>query len=174
MNKLYIIFFTVLLIPIFVSTASAQIIQTDVSMDDMDDIDDSKYRASGVSVIRNADGDLISLAKVDAGRYLDHPIIDEFLKNSPLAELVNKGKLGKDTVSHDKVEVLYRNPICADQTFDVPGFYDKCDWHHRAFNSICAVTQEEIGYQIFMGLNHNFLVKSGYEVITYWDVFTRD
>jgi len=174
MKKLYVIFFTVLLIPIFISTASAQIIQTDVHLGDMKDIDDSKYRASGISVIRNADGELISLAKIDAARYLDHPIIDEFLKTSPLSELENKGKIGENTVNHYKVDVLYDNPVCAKETFDVPGFYDRCNWYHRAFSSVFAVTQGEMGYQIFMGLNHSFLVKSGYEVITYWDVFTRD
>ena len=45
----------------------------------MDKIGESKYKASGVSVLRNSDGELISVVRVDATRYLDDPIVDKFL-----------------------------------------------------------------------------------------------
>ena len=79
MKKIYIIIFSVLIIPVLVSTVNAQTLDVDVHVGDLKDIEESKYKASGVTIIRNAEGELISVVKVDASRYLDDPIIDEYL-----------------------------------------------------------------------------------------------
>ena len=175
MNKVFTIIFIILLIPALVYAVNAEMLEIDVGVNDMDEIEESKFRASGVSVIRNSSGELIGLAKVDATEYLDDPIIDTYLDDeNPNVNLVEKGTIGTNTISHYRSEVLYYNPICAVETLNVPGFYDRCNWYHRAFNTIFGLTHEGVNYQIFSGLNHSFLVKSGYEVTTYWDIFSRD
>ena len=174
MKKIYAIIFVVLIIPVLVSTVNAQILQVDVDLDELKDIEESKYKASGITTIRNIEGELISVVKVDAGRYLDHPIIDEYLTTAPTATLIKKGMLGTDAVSHYRVVVGYMNPDCSEIIFDVPGFNDKCDWYQSVFSTLFMIADEEVEYIIFRGLNHNFIVKSGYDITTYWDVFTRD
>ena len=174
MKKIYAIIFVVLIIPVLVSTVNAQILQVDV--DELKDIEESKYKASGVTITRNAEGELISVVKVDAARYLDHPIVDEYLMTeNPNVALVKKGMLGKDTVTHYRVIAEYFNPNCSEISFDVPGFNDKCDWYQSVFSTLfIIITDKEVEHTVFRGLNHNFIVKSGYDTTTYWDIFTRD
>ena len=174
MKKIYIVIFLVLIIPVLVSTVNAQTLHVDVHVDDLKDIEESKYKASGVTITRNAEGELISVVKVDAARYLDHPIIDEYLTTAPTATLIKKGMLGTETVSHYRVVVGYMNPVCSEILFDVPGFNDKCDWYQSVFSTLFMIEDDEVEYTVFRGLNHNFIVKSGYDITTYWDVFTRD
>ena len=84
MKKIHFIsIFTILLIPICISSVYAQTLYVDVTISDMDDIEESKYKASAVSIVRNENGELVSLARVDATRYLNDPVIDEFLKSNP-------------------------------------------------------------------------------------------
>ena len=175
MEKKFILIFVILVIPIMISVGNAQTLQVDVDLDGMEDIEESKYRASGITVVRNAEGQLISVIKVDAQRYLDHPIVDEYLKTeNPYVQLVNKGKLGTDTISHYRVIAEYFNPMCSEIYFETPGFNDKCDWHQSVFSTIFGITYEDYEYTVFKGLNHNFIVKSGYDLVTYWDIFTRE
>lgn len=174
MKKIYAIIFVVLIIPVLVSTVNAQTLQVDVDLDELKDIEESKYKASGITTIRNIEGELISVVRVDASRYLDHPIIDEYLTTAPTATLIKKGMLGTDTVSHYRVVVGYMNPVCSEILFGVPGFNDKCDWYQSVFSTLFMIADEEVEHTIFRGLNHNFIVKSGYDITTYWDVFTRD
>ena len=175
MKKMHIILFAVLTVPILVSTVNAQSLQVEVNLDGMEDIEESKYRASGITILRNAEGDLISVVGVDAQRYLDHPIVDEYLvEDNPTVTLVKKGMLGTNTVSHYRVVAEYTNPDCTKIIFDTPGFNDRCDWHQSVFSSLFGITHDGYEYIVFKGLNHNFLVKSGYDVTTYWDIFTRD
>ena len=175
MKKIYAIIFVVLIIPVLVSTVNAQILQVDVDLDELKDIEESKYKASGITTIRNIEGELISVVRVDASRYLDDPIIDQYLvTDNPYVSLVKRGMLGADTISHYRVVVDYMNPVCSEGLFENPGFNDKCDWYQSVFSTLFMIADEEVEYTIFRGLNHNFIVKSGYDIITYWDVFTRD
>ena len=174
MKKIYIVIFLVLIIPVLVSTVNAQTLHVDVHVGDLKDIEESKYKASGVTIVRNAEGELISVVKVDAARYLDHPIIDEYLTTAPTATLIKKGMLGTDTVSHHRVVVGYMNPVCSETLFEIPGFNDKCDWYQAVFSTLFMIEDEGMEYQMFRGLNHNFIVKSGYDLTTYWDIFSRD
>ena len=174
MKKIYAVIFVVLIIPVLVSTVNAQILQVEVDLDELKDIEESKYKASGITTMRNAEGELISVVKVDASRYLDDPIIDEYLTTAPTATLIKKGMLGTDAVSHYRIVVGYMNPDCSEILFDVPGFNDKCDWYQSVFSTLFMIADEEVEHTIFRGLNHNFIVKSGYDITTYWDVFTRD
>jgi hypothetical protein len=177
MKKIYAIIFVILIIPVLVSTVNAQTLHVDVHVGDLKDIKESKYKASGVTITRNAEGELISVVRVDAARYLDHPIVDEYLMTeNPNITLVKKGMLAKDTVTHYRVVAEYVNPNCSEISFDVPGFNDKCDWYQSVFSTIFIIIdeEEEKEHTVFRGLNHNFIVKSGYDTTTYWDIFTRD
>ena len=175
MKKIYAIIFVVLIIPVLVSTVNAQTLQVDVDLDELKDIEESKYKASGITTMRNTEGELISVVRVDASRYLDNPIIDQYLIiENPSVSLVKKGMLGVDTISHYRVVVDYVNPLCSETLFEIPGFYDECDWYQAVFSTLFVIQYEGMEYQIFRGLNHNFIVKSGYDLTTYWDIFSRD
>ena len=175
MKKNYAIIFVVLIIPVLVSTVNAQTLQVDVDLDELKDIEESKYKASGITTIRNIEGELISVVRVDASRYLDDPIIDQYLvTENPYVSLVKKGMLGADTISHYRVVVDYMNPVCSEGLFENPGFNDKCNWYQAVFSTLFMIEHEGMEYQMFRGLNHNFIVKSGYDLTTYWDIFSRD
>ena len=175
MKKIYAIIFVVLIIPVLVSTVNAQTLDVDVHMGDMKDIEESKYKASGVTISRNAEGELISVVRVDASKYLDDPIIDQYLvTDNPYVSLVKRGMLGADTISHYRVVVDYMNPVCSEGLFENPGFNDECDWYQAVFSTLFMIEHEGMEYQMFRGLNHNFIVKSGYDLTTYWDIFSRD
>ena len=175
MKKIYVIIFVVLIIPVLVSTVNAQTLQVDVDLDELKDIEESKYKASGITIIRNIEGELISVVRVDASRYLDNPIIDQYLTSeAPSVSLVKRGMLGADTISHYRVVVEYMNPLCSETLFNIPGFNDECDWYQAVFSTLFMIEYEGMEYQMFRGLNHNFIVKSGYDLTTYWDIFSRD
>tara|TARA_B110001454_G_scaffold191912_1_gene191869 strand:+ start:60 stop:587 length:528 start_codon:yes stop_codon:yes gene_type:complete len=175
MKKIYAVIFVVLIIPVLVSTVNAQTLQVDVNLDELKDIEESKYKASGITTIRNIEGELISVVRVDASRYLDNPIIDQYLiSEEPSVSLVKRGMLGADTISHYRVVVDYMNPLCSETLFEIPGFNDECDWYQAVFSTLFMIEHEGIEYQMFRGLNHNFIVKSGYDLTTYWDIFSRD
>ena len=146
-----------------------------MDVDELKDIEESKYKASGITTIRNIEGELISVVRIDASKYLDDPIIDQYLvTENPSVSLVKRGMLGADTISHYRVVVDYMNPVCSEGLFENPGFNDKCDWYQAVFSTLFVIQYEGMEYQIFRGLNHNFIVKSGYDLTTYWDVFSRD
>ena len=175
MKKNYAIIFVVLIIPVLVSTVNAQTLQVDVDLDELKDIEESKYKASGITTIRNIEGELISVVRIDASKYLDDPIIDQYLvTENPSVSLVKRGMLGADTISHYRVVVDYMNPVCSEGLFENPGFNDKCDWYQAVFSTLFMIEHEGMEYQMFRGLNHNFIVKSGYDLTTYWDIFSRD
>ena len=175
MKKIYAVIFSVLIIPVLVSTVNAQTLHVDAHIGTLKDIEESKYKASGITTIRNTEGELISVVRVDASRYLDNPIIDQYLiSEEPSVSLVKRGMLGADTISHYRVVVDYLNPVCSETLFEIPGFNDECDWYQAVFSTLFMIQDEGIEYQIFRGLNHNFIVKSGYDLTTYWDVFSRD
>jgi hypothetical protein len=175
MKKIYAIIFVVLIIPVLVSTVNAQMLQVNVDLDELKDIEESKYKASGITTIRNIEGELISVVRVDASKYLDDPIIDQYLvTDNPYVSLVKRGMLGADTISHYRIVVDYMNPVCSEALFEIPGFNDECDWYQAVFSTLFMIEHEGMEYQLFRGLNHNFIVKSGYDLTTYWDIFSRD
>jgi|LUMD01.1.fsa_nt_gb hypothetical protein len=173
-KKYFFVVLVILIVPFSGTNAFGQTLIVDAYVGDLQDIDQSKYKASGVTITRNDNGELISLTKVDAARYLNDPIVDEFLNSKP-EYLVKQGKLNEQNVSLYNIKIEHYNPQCVERIFDTPGFYNECDWYHRAFSTILGVTDSEgIEHTIFRGLNHNFLVKSGYDVTTFWNIFSRD
>ena len=175
MKKIQIVLLLALcIIPISISQVDATL-YVDASIADMDKIKDSKFKASAVSIVRNAEGELMSVVRVEASRYLDDPIVDEFL-NSDGNMLVKTGTLNNEKLSLYRTIAEYDNPQCLEKQFDVPGYNNECDWYHRAFVTMLGVTEDDTGEQftIFRGLNHGFVVKPLYDVITIWDIITKN
>ena len=44
----------------------------------------------------------------------------------------------------------------------------------KSYFSFFLLDDEGEELTVFRGLNHNFIVKSGYDVTTFWDIFTRE
>ena len=163
----------VFLIPICISQVYAQSLYVDVTVGDMDKIEKSKYIASGVSILRNSDGGLVSVVRVDATRYLDDPIIDEFLKSNP-NYLIKQGTINGKEVKLHEIEAEYSYPKCLEKVFDVLGYNDECQWYHRAYVTMLGINDEEgESHTIFRGLNHVFTVKSMDIVTTTWHIITK-
>ena len=173
MNKVYVVFvIMVFVIPISISQVYAQSLYVDARTGDMDKIEESKYRATGVSVLRNSDGELISVVRVDAARYFDNPIVDEFLNSNP-DFLIKQGTVNGEKVSLHEVNVYYYNPECLPKVFEVPGYDNECDWYHRAFVTMLAVNDDKgESYTILRGLNHVYTVRSLDDVTTTWHIIT--
>ena len=93
---------------------------------------------------------------------------------APTSSLIKKGTLEDQTISHYRVVAEYTNPICSETIFEIPGFYNECEWYQSVFGTSFMLEDEKIIHTVFRGLNHVFIVKSGYDVTTYWDIFTRD
>jgi len=171
---IYFLIFIIFIIPFSGTNVFAQTLQIDATVGELKDIEDSKYRATAITVIRNADGDLISLTKTEAGKYLDDPIVDEFLNSNP-EYLVKQGKLNGQNVNLYNIKVEQSNKKCSDRTFELPGFNDRCNWYHRAFSTVLAVQDVNgVEHTIFRGLNHAELVRSEYNVTMFWNIFTRN
>ena len=162
-----------MIIPIFISQVYAQTLYVDSRIGDMDKIDESKYRATGVSILRNSDGELISVARVDATRYLDDPIVDKFLKSNP-DFLIKQGTVNGERVSLHEIEANYLYPECLEEVFDVIGYKNECAWYHRAYVTMLGVNDEKgESHTIFRGLNHVFTVKSLDNVKTIWHIISK-
>ena len=172
---IYFFILMILIIPFSGTNVFAQTLYTEAYIGELKDIEDSKYRASAVTVTRNANGELICLVKTDASRYLDKPILDEFLNSKP-EYLVKQGKLNEHDVNLYNVKVEYYNERCLTNKMpEVPGFNDVCNWYHRVFSTILGVTDTDgIEHIVFRGLNHAEVVRSEYEVTIFWNIFTRD
>ena len=174
MKKIHVIFLVmILVVPICISQVYAQSLYVDVTVGDMDKIEKSKYIASGVSVLRNSDGGLVSVVRVDATRYLDDPIIDEFLESNP-NYLIKQGTINGKEVKLHEIKAEYSYPKCLEKVFDVLGYNDECQWYHRAYVTMLGINDEEgESHIIFRGLNHVFTVKSMDNVTTMWHIITK-
>ena len=174
MKKIYVLLFAmILIVPICVSQVYAQSLYVDATVGDMDKIEDSKYRATGISVLRNSDGELISVVRVDATRYLDDPIVDRFLESNPNF-LIKQGTFNGERVTLHEVEVDYNNPECLAEIIQVPGYTNQCEYYHRAFVTMLGINDEKgESHTIFRGLNHVYTVKSLDDVTTIWHIITQ-
>ena len=158
---------------VFVTTAYAEL--SDVEESDsgnLDKIHDSKYKASAISVLRNSEGELLSVIKTSATRYLDKPITDEFIDTLPV---MKKGILNGKNLEMTQVTLDYNYEKCLTEVFEVPGYTDQCNWYHRATVTILGVT-DGIGekYELFRGLNHSYTVKPSDSVTSYWTIIRSD
>ena len=158
---------------VFVTSANAEVLNVEIdTAGGLKKIDDSKYKASAVSVLRNSDGELLSVVKTTATRYLDNPVTDGFIDSLPV---MKKGTLNGKNLEMTQVSLDYDYTKCLTELYEVPGYTEQCNWYHRATATILGVT-DPTGtlYEIFRGLNHSYSVKPLDTVTSFWTIIRSD
>ena len=115
------------LIAVLSTSAYAQSLYVDAHAGELKKIEGSKYLASNISVLRNADGELISVVKTDASRYLPKPVTDKFLDTLPI---LKKGNVNGENLSMMQITVEYNYDKCLTDMYQVPGYDEQCNWYH--------------------------------------------
>ena len=122
--------------------------------------------------MRDSEGQLLSVIKTSATRYLDKPVTDEFIDTLPV---IKKGILNGKNLEMTQVTLDYDYGKCLTELYDVAGYTEQCNWYHRATATILGVT-DGIGekYELFRGLNHSYSVKPLDSVTSYWTIIRSD
>jgi len=172
MKKLAILIMCLAVFSVFSVNAFAQSLYVDVSEGELIKIKDSKYVASSINVLRNSDGDLISVVKTDASRYLLDPKTDQFLDMYPIFK---EGVLNGKNIEMRQISVEYNYQECIQEMYDVPGYSEQCNWYHRAHVTSLGIT-DNVGepFEIFRGLNHSYIVKPEDTVTSFWTIIRSD
>ena len=84
MKYLLLIIISVSFASVFSVSAFGQSLYVNPDEDDLVKIKDSKYFASSINVLRNSNGELVSVVKTEASRYLPNPITDQFIDTLPM------------------------------------------------------------------------------------------
>ena len=157
---------------VFVTSANAEVLNVEIdTAGGLKKIDDSKYKATAVSVLRNSDGELVSVIKTTATRYLDKSVTDEFIDTLPV---MKKGTLNGKNLEMTQVVIDYDYTKCLTELYEVPGYTEQCNWYHRATVTILGVNSEGQTYELFRGLNHSYSVKPLDTVTSYWTIIRSD
>jgi len=158
---------------VFVTSANAEVLNVEVNTaGGLKKIDDSKYKASAISVLRNSDGELLSVVKTSATRYLDKSVTDGFIDTLPV---IKKGILNGKNLEMTQIAIDYDYAKCLTELYDVPGYTEQCNWYHRATATILGITDPEgQKYEIFRGLNHSYSVKPLDTVTSFWTIIRSD
>ena len=117
MKKLAILIICLAVFSVLSVNAFAQSLYVDVSAGELIKIKDSKYVASSINVLRNSDGDLISVVKTDASRYLLDPKTDQFLDMYPIFK---EGILNEKNIEMRQISVEYNYQDCIQEMYNVP------------------------------------------------------
>ena len=157
---------------VFVTSANAEVLNVEVdTAGGLKKIDDSNYKASAISVLRNSDGELLSVIKTSATRYLDKSITDEYIDTLPV---MKKGTLNGKNLEMTQIAIDYDYAKCLTELYDVPGYTEQCNWYHRATATILGVNSEGQSYELFRGLNHSYSIKPLDTVTSYWTIIRSD
>ena len=157
---------------VFVTSADAEMLDIDVGTSgDLKKINDSKYKATAISVLRDSDGQLLSVIKTSATRYLDKSITDEFIDTLPV---IKKGIFNGKNLEMTQVTLDYDYEKCLTEVYDVAGYTEQCNWYHRATATILGVNSEGQSYELFRGLNHSYSIKPLDTVTSYWTIIRSD
>ena len=90
------------LFSIFSVNAFGQLLYVNPDEDELIEIKDSKYVASSINVLRNSNGELISVVISNASKYLPNPITDQFLDTLPI---VKQGMLDQKNIEIETNEI---------------------------------------------------------------------
>ena len=156
------------LFSIFSVNAFGQLLYVNPDEDELIEIKDSEYVASSINVLRNSNGELISVVISNASKYLPNPITDQFLDTLPI---VKQGMLDQKNIEMRQITAEYDYQKCITETYQVPGYTDQCNWYHRAYVTSLGVTDENgERFEIFRGLNHSYTIKPEDSVTTLWSI----
>ena len=171
-RKISLVIIGLCFISIFSIGANGQSLYVDANIGDLKKIKDSKYIASAVNILRNSNGELISVVKTDATRYLDKPVTDEYLDT---LSVIKRGNLNGKNIEMLQIAVEYNYEKCLTEVYQVPGYSDQCNWYHRATVTSLGVNDEKgESYELFRGLNHSYTVKPSDSVTSFWTIIRSD
>ena len=140
MKHLILIAIAISLASVFSVNAFGQSLYVNPDEDNLIKIKDSKYFASSINVLRNSNGELISVVKTDASKYLPNPVTDQFIDTLPI---MKEGILNAKNIEMRQVEVNYNYEKCITEIYQVPGYSDQCNWYHRAYVTRLGVTDTD-------------------------------
>jgi hypothetical protein len=172
MKNLVVLIVCLSVFSIFSVSAFGQSLYVNPNDDNLKNIENSKYLASSINVLRNSNGDLVSVVKTEASKFLPHPITDQFLDTLPI---VKEGIISERNIQMRQISVDYDYQNCISEMYDVPGYTEQCNWYHRAYVTSLGITND-VGerFEIFRGLNHSYTVKPGDSVTSFWTIITND
>ena len=172
MKYLILIVISISLASVFSVNAFGQSLYVNPDEDNLIKIKDSKYFASSINVLRNSNGELISVVKTEASRYLPNPITDQFIDTLPI---VKEGIFNAKNIEMRQVEVNYNYEKCITEMYQVPGYADQCNWYHRAYVTSLGINNDkDERFEIFRGLNHSYTVKPSESVTSFWTIIRSD
>ena len=172
MKYLILIAISISLASVFSVNAFGQSLYVNPDEDNLIKIKDSKYFASSINVLRNSNGELISVVKTEASRYLPNPITDQFLDTLPI---MKEGIFNTKNIEMRQVEVNYNYEKCITEMYQVPGYADQCNWYHRAYVTSLGINNDkDERFEIFRGLNHSYTVKPSDSVTSFWTIIRSD
>ncbi len=172
MKHLILIVISISLASVFSVNAFAQSLYVNPDEDSLIKIKDSKYFASSINVLRNSNGELISVVKTEASKYLPNPITDQFINTLPI---MKEGIVNTKNIEMRQVEVNYNYEKCITEMYQVPGYSDQCNWYHRAYVTSLGINNEKgERFEIFRGLNHSYTVKPSDSVTSFWTIIRSD
>ena len=168
MKYLILIVISISLASVFSVNVFAQSLYVNPDEDNLIKIKDSKYFASSINVLRNSNGELISVVKTEASKYLPNPITDQFINTLPI---MKEGIVNTKNIEMRQVEVNYNYEKCITEIYQVPGYSDQCNWYHRAYVTSLGINNEKgERFEIFRGLNHSYTVKPSDSVTSFWTI----
>ena len=172
MKYLILIVISISLASVFSVNVFAQSLYVNPDEDNLIKIKDSKYFASSINVLRNSNGELISVVKTEASRYLPNPITDQFIDTLPI---MKEGIFNTKNIEMRQVEVNYNYEKCITEMYQVPGYADQCNWYHRAYVTSLGINNDKgERFEIFRGLNHSYTVKPSDSVTSFWTIIRSD
>ena len=172
MKYLLLIVISVSFASVFSVSAFGQSLYVNPDEDNLIKIKDSKYFASSINVLRNSNGELISVVKTEASRYLPNPITDQFIDTLPI---MKEGIFNAKNIEMRQVEVNYNYEKCITEMYQVPGYADQCNWYHRAYVTSLGINNDkDERFEIFRGLNHSYIVKPEDTVTSFWTIIRSD
>ena len=172
MRYLILFVISISLASIFSVNAFGQSLYVNPDEDNLIKIKDSKYFASSINVLRNSNGELISVVKTDASKYLPNPVTDQFIDTLPI---MKEGIFNAKNIEMRQVEVNYNYEKCITEMYQVPGYEEQCNWYHRAYVTSLGVNNDKgERFEIFRGLNHSYTVKPSDSVTSFWTIIRSD
>ena len=172
MKYLILIAISISLASVFSVNAFGQSLYVNPDEDNLIKIKDSKYFASSINVLRNSNGELISVVKTDASKYLPNPVTDQFIDTLPI---MKEGIFNTKNIEMRQVEVNYNYEKCITEMYQVPGYADQCNWYHRAYVTSLGINNDkDERFEIFRGLNHSYTVKPSDSVTSFWTIIRSD
>ena len=163
---------SVLFFSIITNNSYAESLYVDAQLGELKKIENSKYKATALNVVRNSDGELISVVKTVASRYLADPITDQYLDT---LEVIKRGNVNGQIVKMMQVTIHLNFEECKTETKQTSGFISSCNEYSRPFvNSLVVSDKNNDTYEIFRGLNNNYVIKPTDTVTSYWTIISSE